>query len=257
MSERIPILPGIPQGSGDDSVTRRRPRQGFFASHGRDGCQHDRLVDWIVSWDVAVFRWINRGWSHPALDPLMRFLSGNPLFVPALGVLAVVLIWKDRPRGLVFVLLLAAAAGMANGLVADPLKHWIERPRPYAALPDAVLRVGRGNPLGSMPSAHAMNVGLMATVAGWYYRRAIPWLVPLALAVAVSRVYNGAHFPGDVLAGLGIGVGVGAFVVAGAQFLWRRLAPRVVPALAVRVPSLAHPGGARPPESRGPEETRP
>jgi undecaprenyl-diphosphatase len=145
------------------------------------------------AWDIALFRWINRDLASPFLDPVMRFLSGNALSGSALAALAAGLLWRSGRKGLVFVVLLGVAAALANELVAEPLKDWSRRPRPYAALNEVILRVGRGNPLGGMPSAHAMNAVLMATFATWFYRPAGWVVMPLAAGVGFSRVYNGAH----------------------------------------------------------------
>lgn len=205
-------------------------------------------MDWLRTWDIAVFRWINRDWSHPAMDSVMRFLSGNALFVPVLIGLAVVLVWRDRPRGLVFVAVLGLAVGLANAWVSDPLKHGIARPRPYAELAEVILRVGRGNPVGSMPSAHAMNCALMATVAGWYYRRTLFVLPWVALGVALSRVYNGAHYPTDVLVGMMLGVAWGGLQLAVMECLWRWAGPRWLPRVAARWPSLLRPAAGPGPE---------
>lgn len=199
------------------------------------------LVDSLEALDVAVFRWINRDWSHPGLDFVMRFLSGNPFFVPTLIGVAVLLVSRGGARGRVFVITLALAAAIANGLVADPLKRTVRRQRPFAVLSDAILRVGRGNPLGSMPSAHAMNCTLMATLAGWYYRRSL-WIgVPVAAGVALSRVYNGVHFPTDILAGAALGAGSGGLVLAVAERAWVRFGPRCLPGIAARLPSVLRP----------------
>lgn len=175
------------------------------------------------------------------MDGAMRFLSGNAFFAPALGLLALALLWRGGRRGRIFVVILATAAGLANALVADPLKRGIRRPRPYAVLPDVVLRVGRGNPLGSMPSAHAMNCGLMATVAGWYYRRSLRFTAPVAVGVAVSRVYNGAHFPSDVLTGAALGVASGLVVIHVADQAWRWAGSRWMPGKLAAMPSLKDP----------------
>ncbi|MCC6233823.1 MAG: phosphatase PAP2 family protein [Verrucomicrobiales bacterium] len=200
-------------------------------------------VDWLHAWDIAVFRWVNRDLAHPALDALMRFLSGNALFVPGLVLTALVLLWRGGPRGLVFVLMLGLAAALANEFVVEPLKDGIQRLRPYAALGDeVVLRVGRGNPKGSMPSAHALNVALMATFVAMLYRRALWVVLPLAVGVGFSRVYNGAHFPTDVLAGAGLGVVVGFGVLVGGDWIWRRWAPRGrLRGWVRRVPTLRNP----------------
>lgn len=200
-----------------------------------------RPVDRLYAWDLAGFHWINQGWSSPVLDPVMAFLSGNRLFAPTLVAVAVGLLWKGGRRGLVFVVVLGLAAAAANALVVEPLKDGVARLRPYAALEEFVLRVGRGNPRGSFPSAHALNSALIATVTGWYYRRTL-WLgIPAAAGVALSRVYNGVHFPSDVLAGASLGVASGLLFLAGADAAWRRWAPRWIPRLARRVPSLRDP----------------
>lgn len=178
--------------------------------------------------DLALFRFVNRDCANPWLDGLMRFLSGNPYFWPALAVLAVGLVWKGGSRGMLFLITAAVAAGLANEFVVEPLKAWAQRPRPYVAYPDlAILRVGKGNPNGSMPSAHALNMAMLAALAGWYYRRAIAWGALVALAVGVSRIYNGVHYPSDVLTGMLLGVGVAFATLALLDRVWRIARPRL------------------------------
>jgi membrane-associated phospholipid phosphatase len=45
-----------------------------------------------------------------------------------------------------------------------------------------------------------------------------PGLVPLAGAVAYSRVHTGVHYPSDVVVGVGIGIGSGLLT---AHWPWR------------------------------------
>jgi membrane-associated phospholipid phosphatase len=139
------------------------------------------------------------------------------------------------------VVVLGVSLLVANNLVVNPMKLGVLRPRPFAALPDAILRIGKGNPLGSMPSAHAMNMSLIATVCTWYYRRVGPWVILVALGVAWSRVYNGVHYPSDVLVGISAGVSVGLLTLWGAEQLWRLGVADRWPKWRERVPSLLRP----------------
>jgi undecaprenyl-diphosphatase len=212
-----------------------------FASRGDIVFGSVSPVYGIQAWDEIFFRRLNRDWAAPWLDPVARSLTGHPLFIPGLVVLGLGLLWRGGPRGLVFVVLLGTALLVANQLVANPLKLGVLRPRPFAALPDVILRIGRGNPLGSMPSSHAMNMSLIATLCSWYYRRVGRWVVVFALGVAWSRVYNGVHYPSDVLVGISLGVSVGLLTLGIAEQLWRRGVSRRWPRWAERVPSLLRP----------------
>jgi undecaprenyl-diphosphatase len=186
-------------------------------------------VDALGRLDLDLFRFINRDCASPWLDGVMRFLSGNPYFWPALAALAVGLIWKGGSRGVVFLVTAAVAAGLANEFVVEPLKAWAQRPRPYVAFPEiALLRVGKGNPQGSMPSAHALNLAMLAVVTGWYYQRSLAVVVPIALAVGFSRIYNGVHYPSDVLAGMALGAATAIVTLVLLDRVWRALQPLLV-----------------------------
>src|SRR5678816_2974613 len=66
-------------------------------------------------------------------------------------------------------------------------------------------------------------------VALVYFRKSIRIMLPIACLVSFSRVYNGVHYPSDVLAGAIIGAGTAAAIVWGADWLWRTVGQRWFP----------------------------
>ncbi len=71
---------------------------------------------------------------------------------------------------------------------------------------------GRFNILnGSFPSGHTMVAFTLAETFGSSYGRW--WTYPLAACTAYSRIYEGAHWPSDVLLGAALGMGIGRIAV--------------------------------------------
>ena len=132
--------------------------------------------------DVGLFRFVNQTLSNGLFDWLMPVLSGNALFTPALVFAAVLLLGKGGARGRVFVLLLVLALWLGDAGVCKPLKEVIGRPRPFAALADVQLRVGKGGS-ASMPSSHAANWAVAAMLTLIYYRRAA-WITAFSSSVS-------------------------------------------------------------------------
>ncbi|MCP4684727.1 MAG: phosphatase PAP2 family protein, partial [bacterium] len=74
-----------------------------------------------------------------------------------------------------------------------------------------------------MPSSHAANAFGQAVLFSFYFRKAAPYLLIFASLVALSRVFVGVHYPGDITAGALLGAGIGlALGFAHRKFIqWR------------------------------------
>jgi 4-amino-4-deoxy-L-arabinose transferase-like glycosyltransferase/membrane-associated phospholipid phosphatase len=199
-------------------------------------------MNWLQSLDTTLFRWINLGFTNSFFDRVMPFLSGNPLFVPAFLLVCGLLIWKGGVRGRLCVLMVILAIAFGDGVVSSTLKHVIGRPRPFLVILDAHVPKGIGRTdSGSMPSSHALNWFSATMVLFIYYRRSLRITLPLALLVSFSRIYNGVHYPSDVLAGAVIGVGCGAAVVWALDAVWQWVGGCWFPLWWRRMPSLFDP----------------
>jgi membrane-associated phospholipid phosphatase len=157
----------------------------------------------VVGADVAVFRRINHwpGWLYPPMWTVQ--LSGVIGALPLVAAAAALL------RRLRLGAALAAAALLKVSLEAAA-KTFVQRDRPAETLSDVILR-GQAAARGlSFPSGHAMVIFAIVALVTPYFKRwwkVIPWA--LASAVCLSRVYLGAHFPLDVIAGAGLGMFIG------------------------------------------------
>ena len=201
----------------------------------------------LQSIDESLFRFINQKLANPFFDVLMPFLSGNKLFIPAIIVIVLLLLWRGGSKGRIYVVVLAILMGLGDPLVCNQLKHYFQRPRPFVTLPDT-RRPGTdqmspptakpGRALNSMPSGHAFNWSALMVITFIYYRRSWRFMVPLALAVSFSRIYNGVHYPSDVLVGLLLGATYAFSGVITLNVLWGSLGKKLFPAAHSRLPTL-------------------
>ena len=214
-------------------------------------------MHWLQALDTSLFLFVNRSLANPVFDWLMPVLSGNAFFFPALFLLGVGLLWKGGVRMRLCLLLLLLILPLGDGLVTNTIKHAVARPRPFVTLPEARLfgTVGKGHippeagdsdremstgkgSRTSMPSSHAANWFAATMVAFLFYRRSLWFMLPMALAVSLSRVYNGVHYPSDVLVGAILGAGYAAAGVIALQAGWRWIGKKWFPVWHAQLPSL-------------------
>jgi len=105
-----------------------------------------------------------------------------------------------------------AAAAIIVDASAHVLRELVARPRPLDVLSRVVVRghAIRGN---GFPSGHTTIAAAIVTAAVPYLPRRVRRLAwTMVVLVAVARVYVGAHFPFDVIAGIALGWVAGAVV---------------------------------------------
>jgi 4-amino-4-deoxy-L-arabinose transferase-like glycosyltransferase/membrane-associated phospholipid phosphatase len=198
------------------------------------------MSGWLHSIDLRLFYLVNHSLSNRCFDRLMPFVSDSPWFACILFCISIFLLWKGGARGRICVLVLLLSVAIGNWLICDSIKHAVGRLRPFHVLTDAHLRVSMGDSY-SFPSSHAANWFSAAMVMLIYFRRTVWLMVPMALLVGISRVYNGVHYPSDVVAGWLLGAGYSAAVVIMFDGLWRQVGGIWFPLWRKRLPSLLQP----------------
>ncbi len=193
--------------------------------------------------DGSLFRWINRladrtGWAH-------GFFKANASYGIVLFAILLATAYIDGRRhanlravaGSVWA---AGAALVALG-IGQVIGAAINRARPYETMANVHLLVDRTTDF-AFPSDHATVAGAVAVGLLFTNRRWGIVASALAILMAFTRIYVGAHYPGDVLGGLALG----ALVAAAGWFtivpILRRLATWLsTTALRILVTSNGHP----------------
>ena len=166
-------------------------------------------LEWLPG-DLPVAEWV-QSISIPLFDEVMRGVSGVGWWLPASIItmcagLALVAL-KQRLDAALLVVLVSVSSG-GNWVI----KQLVASPRPDPTLLDVREELTTyGFPSGHVLFAVVCFGALAILLSGvggryaWLRRAAQVGLVMLVVAMAMSRVYLGAHWPSDTLGALAMG----------------------------------------------------
>jgi undecaprenyl-diphosphatase len=149
-------------------------------------------------------------------DVIMYWASDEYFWIPFYAVLAVLLFRRYRFTAWYILVCIAMLMTASDQLSSHLIKNWVRRLRP-SHVPWLVDRIhlskaGPGGLYGFV-SSHAANSFALATflvmILPSEYKKLKYALVAWALLVSYSRIYNGVHYPADVIGGAALGVLLG------------------------------------------------
>ena len=180
------------------------------------------MLEKLLHIDTELLLAIN-GCHAPWADTLMWIISAKATWIPLYLLLIALLVWRYRqpttgrmkwlnklPAGVVMIVAIAAAVGLADFVASGILKEWVARPRP-TRVPEleGVLHLVNGYKSGryGFVSSHAANTMACALLFSliWRNKVATIGLMIWVAANCYSRMYLGVHYPLDIIGGLIVG----------------------------------------------------
>ena len=156
-----------------------------------------------ATWLDETFRDAIHSLSTPALTQFfsaITYLGSQACVLGLSACAAILMLWRRQPSRALFIVVAMTGAELWLSILKAAFHR--QRPEPFFGvhLP----------PSYSFPSGHALLscccYAVLATLGAAYCRGRVRWLIRicavlLILAIGVSRIYLGVHYPSDVIAG--------------------------------------------------------
>jgi undecaprenyl-diphosphatase len=185
----------------------------------------------ILQFDTHIFLLLN-GVNSPWWDTAMLFFTRKETWL-MLYLMLVVVIIRNYERKSWLVILFLILGVIASDQLSTLLKELIQRLRPghepaLEGLVHIVLR--RGGTYGFV-SSHASNTFFVLTFATALFRNRWSFfsLLTWASLVSYSRIYNGNHYPLDIIGGIILGIVIGVLFYRSLLFIESRFFITLLP----------------------------
>lgn len=182
-------------------------------------------------------------WNCNVTDPIWQFFSNIPVWIPMYVLIVALLIWRlGWKKGLIMTLAAAATFGFCDQF-SNLIKDLVGRVRPLNdefMLANGLKVLEKGSRSFSFFSAHAANAFGLATSTiiglkldtrlfpntgkpALWGQAYVCWMYFWAGMVAISRVFVGKHYLGDVITGALIGAAAGFVFSFIGRFIIRKI----------------------------------
>ena len=157
---------------------------------------------------------LNQKISNSLFDLIMPIITNEDYWVIPILCLISYLLFFGQKKGKIVLFLLIISLGINDYICASIIKPTIARLRPSHEFLEYInLLVPKGGKW-SMPSNHASNMFVFATIISSFYSKTKAAIFLIAILVSFSRVYVGVHYPLDVIVGASIGTTIATIIIS-------------------------------------------
>ncbi|TXF74826.1 phosphatase PAP2 family protein [Chryseobacterium sp.] len=176
------------------------------------------MLEQIQQIDLQLFLYLNA--KHSAFfDPVMYWASDKLFWIPFYAFILFILIREYKKRSVSVLISIGILIALCDQIASHLIKNNVKRLRPShePTLQNLIhlSKAGPGGDYGFISSHSANAFGLAAFLILLLPKKYDPlkWFLGFwAVLVAYSRIYNGVHYPSDVIVAMLIGILLGYLV---------------------------------------------
>jgi undecaprenyl-diphosphatase len=186
-------------------------------------------METLIAIDKQLFFLIN-GWHSPFWDFIMFWLSDKLIWIPLYVVFLMLLIRYYKWQTVIIMLFVAILMTLSDQISVDLFKNIFHRLRPcHDPEMSGLVHLVKdrcGGQYGFV-SSHATNHFAIAVFLVFFLGSKMRYFTPLVLfwaaIIGYSRIYLGAHFPGDVICGALLGSTLGVVLALMCRMVLARI----------------------------------